>query len=82
MPIRHWQEYIHHHRHMQPITTETNTFSKSVCIKKWPQGDWINYFQLQGGLFGCQTFLSHTGETVILPCELNMTLNRFRHPNV
>lgn len=80
MPIRHLQEYIHHPGHMQLIPTETNTLS--VCIKKWPQGDWINYFQLQGGLFGCQTFLSHTGDTVILPCELNMTLNGFRHPNV
>lgn len=56
------------------ILSSTN----SVCIKKWPQGDWINYSKLQVGVFGCQTSLSHTGEIVILAHELNMTEHRRR----
>lgn len=45
------------------------------ALRKWPQGHWINYSKLQVGVFSCQSSLSHTGEIVILPHELNTTAN-------
>lgn len=36
----------------------------SVCIKKWPQGDWINYSELQVGVFGLPDMSeSHKGNS-------------------
>lgn len=86
MPISHRQLQIHSvwctHRHAAYTRCEPCCKTNSVCIRKWQQGDWINYFLLQVGVFGCQTSLSHTGETVILPHELNMTEHRQRHTKV
>lgn len=78
------------HRHTQMYTQPKLTHPSLRCtntnisIKKWPQGDRINYSKLQVGMFGCQTSLSHTREKGILPYELNMTqthtqIHRFKH---
>lgn len=82
-------EYKHYHvrctqthTHTQKYTCNLysqNAHTNSIYIKKWPQVDWINYSKLQVGVFGCQTSLSHTRDIVILPHELNMTLNTGAH---
>lgn len=56
---------MHTHTHAAYLDTNEHTFcsTNSVCRKKWPQGDWINYFWLQVGVFGCQTSHSHMGNS-------------------
>lgn len=63
------------HTHNADVHIQPKVIVMVFVLRKQPQEDWINYFKLQVGVFGCQTSLSHTGEIVILPHELNMTLN-------